>query len=1201
MAGINLSWLGTPIIERDGAAIELETRKAIAMLSFLAFSPTPISRESLAAFFWPEFDQTHALGNLRRTLFSLNRSIGAEILASSRDHIGIEPAADVWQDVNEFGRLLDSAGSHAHSAAAACTDCINALERSTTLYRGDFLAGINLRDCPEFDDWQYLQRGNFQLKLAFVLEELAQIYALRGEFEKAIQKSRQWVSLDRLNENAQRTLMRTYALAGQRNAALRQYEEYARLLREEFDEEPGEETKTLLQKVQTGDIEGKTTPTGKKSPEKSSPPAQTLIKTKLFVPHLPAGLISRQHLYAKFELGTQSALTLISAPAGYGKTTALAEWIGARQELIPGASLVVCWLSLDPNDNDPIRFLTYLTAALEKANPGVGAEARSLLETTPALQTQTPISMLINDLQELHQSILLVLDDYQFINNPAVHQAVFFLLEHLPFNVHVVIVTRSDPPLPLALLRGRNQLNEIRARDLRFAPGEIAALLQDKFNLPLSTEQIRVLEKRTEGWIAGLQMAAISMRGRMDLNQFIEAFSGSHRFVMDYLTEEALNRQTEETQAFLLQTSILTRLSEPLCSHVVSHALSKGREAGVSLEDISGLQGSSGMLSDLEASNLFINPLDDDRMWYRYHHLFADILKTRLEQSYPQLIPVLHRRASEWYERNGWIEESIHHALASKDWEHASRLISQHLDDYLNSGQMATIFKWLESLPQNTIHQNPKLCMQVAELYCRGGKIDLIDPLLDRAEEIVTGEGFDGAQYGNLTREDVVVIRSMGMILRGFKFVCSGDPKRGLELTQDALAQFPEMAPKELAVLFWVEGWAYRSLGNLNQTIASYTKAIEYKRESGEILQDISTDLAIATWQVGKLQEAIEILTRSLREAAERGGQNQGNLSRDEANMSLVLYEQNRLDLAFQHASRAILHTQWWPSQNIITLANASLARILLAEGRLEESIAANQEADEGRKNRLMTPFVHSIVEATWARIWLLQGDWTQLDRWTDEQMALLQNRRQKNERIDEFLTIRLMMVARIWMQKTRMDGKVERYDQCLDLLYRLEEAAQNAGCGNSLVEIWLLQACIRFARGSIHEAFTGLERCLALAAAGGYVRIFLDTGELACGLLSAYLQTTNPRHRSFALEILNEFGEASSSLSSEDEIPESISSREMEVLHLLAQGYSNRQIAEELILAEGTVKYHIHNLLRKLQADSRTRAISRARDLGLI
>ncbi|MDD5368857.1 MAG: BTAD domain-containing putative transcriptional regulator [Anaerolineaceae bacterium] len=1185
----------------------MQTRKATALLAFLSISEKPQSREKLAALFWPEFDQTRAHANLRRTLASIIQTFGSGILLSNRDIIGIDPDAQVWSDVSEFCSLQASIKAHAHQEKV-CPECIDHLEKAVSLYRGDFLEGFSLKDCPEFDEWQLLQAQGLRSDLVALLETLTGVYSANREWEKAILRSRQWVSLDRLHEPAHRWLMQVYALSGQRSAAIRQFEECEHWLQVDLGQSPEKETTALYQQIRTGKIGNQgALSQAAPIPPPATPVNQPLIKTKLFIPHRHPGLVSRQHLFVKLEQGAQRALTLISAPAGYGKSTLLSEWIDSLQKAGSSPPWAVCWFSLDPGDNDPIRFLTYLTTALEQAHPGVGAETRTVIQSSNSLHPATPLSMLINELQDLPQSVLLVLDDYQCISNPAIHDGITFLLDHLPLNVHVVIATRSDPPLPLARLRACNQLTEMRAYDLCFTAMETTQFFHQVCHLALTPEQITVLANRTEGWIAGLQMAALSMQGRSDLVQFISAFSGSHRFIMDYLAEETLNRQPVEIREFLLKTSILEQLSEPLCDFVLTDQSEHVRRASPSSLDYAIVPGETqSRLTQLERSNLFIVPLDDERVWYRYHHLFADLLRTYLQHLLPELAPILHTRASVWLENNGWIEEAIQHALAAKDWQNAARLMTDHIPTYLENGKMVTILQWIDDLPQDEIFRNPKLSALVAEVYSQAGRIDHIDPYLNQAEAILVarekqGEGTRNGQEWELSPKEITTIHSMIWILRGLKAVCSGDPQRAITFTQKASNDIPEMEPKERAVLHWVTGWAYRSLGNLHQAIDSLTKATEYALESGAILRDIWTDLANVTRLVGKLPQARDIIRDSLQMAAERGIQNQGNLSRDESFLSFIFLEQNELDLALTHAHRAIDYIQWWPSHNIIATAYTSLAQILLIQEDLAGSMQAIQKADVERKNRLMTPHVHSLVDIALVQIWLTQGEWSRLDPWSSDQISTLNTRVATGGLIDEYLEMRLIVLVRVWMKKTMVDRHLERDEECLRLLAQLETSSRSAGRVNSLVEVLILKASIQFSHGKTSAAMDCLDECLTMAEAGGYMRIFLDTGEPARALLSAYLQQVNPIHEVYTLKILQGFCALPQARGPLDDLPEPLTSREVVVLQLLAQGFSNRQMADKLVLAEGTIKYHVHNLLGKLQVESRTQAIAKAKDLELI
>jgi len=1191
MEGVKTFWLGIPIIERDGNFFNLETRKAVALLAYLGLSsPLPQSRENLATLFWPEYDQQRASANLRRSLYSINHELGPDLIISNRENVMLNPSCLIWQDVCEFRTLLDRVKSHQHEHIV-CAECIGNLEKAVTLYRGSFLEGLNLRDAPEFDQWQYLQRDGFLQDLASSLGKLALAYVSCGEWEKGIQRARYWVSLDQLNENAQRTLIECYAQAGQRSAALHQFEEYSRILSDELGQSPDEGLLELYQEIRAGKTRKTDGSPGISAPvSQVEPGQQPLIKTKLFIPRLRKDLVPRPQLIEKLEEGSQKTLTLVSAPAGYGKTTLLAEWIDFLQKAETPNRWAVCWFSLDASDNDPMRFLAYLTAALEKVNLNVSAETQEFTPSSDSFFPRTPLAILLNNLQELDQSVLLVLDDYQFIDNPAIHDGITFLLEHLPVNVHVVIATRSDPPLPLSRLRARGQLSEIRVDDLRFRLAEAARFLNQVFGLDLTLEEVAKLESRTEGWIAGLQLAGVSMQGRLDIPRFIEAFSGSHRFIMDYLAEEALSRQPLAVQNYLLQTSILERLNDSLCEFVLSD-LSKNQQI---------------RLAALESIGLFIVPLDDERVWYRYHHLFADLLRTRLQDISPELVPGLHQRASTWFEKHGDIEAAIDHAMAAGDWDNAGRLIELHMQRYLENGQMATALKWSERFPQDELYKKPKLCIQVAEMYSQGGRIDQIDPLLDHAEEIVSrvknqGEAGKGVSELGLSPEEITVIRSMIPILRGLKAVCSGQPQRAMDITQAALESIPEMALKELAVLYWVQGWAQRSLGNLNLALSLLTKGTEFAAASGAILRDIWTDLGNVTRLVGKLPQSIDILERSLQAAMKRGVQNQGNLCRDESFLSFLYYERNQLDQAERYAKSALAHTQWWPSHNIIATANVSLAQIMLARNDLEGCQHALQIAEEERKNRLMTPFVHSLIEVTWVQVWLKQEDWDLLDQWERNQVSILESKSVSDDEIDEYLELRLIMLVRLWIERTKRDKKTARYETGLSLLDRLETSSRVSGRVNSLTVILLYKAIILFQKESQNEAFRALDDCFAMAEPGGYVRIFLDPGEPSRDLIYAYLQQSHATHKEYALRIFKDFGDLQPAEKPKETLTEMLTPREMKILQLLAEGCSNREMAKRLVLSEGTIKFHIHNILGKLGVTSRTQAIVRARDLNLL
>ena len=580
-----------------------------------------------------------------------------------------------------------------------CEDCLDRLEQAVGLYRGEFLAGLNLPDCPEFDEWQYFQREGLKQELARSLEQLARGYASQAKWEMAIGHARRWVSLDRLNEPAQRTLMDLYNQSGQRSAAIRQYENLSQLLQEEFGQSPEAETVQLYEQVQSGEARLHPSEKPLQPPIHSAQGNEPLVKTKLLIPPLRVERIPRRRLLDLVDAGSQRSLTLISAPAGFGKTTLLAHWT-------TNSPLPVAWLSLDEGDNDPIRFLSYLIAAVDSVLPGLAAQFQGAFQSfQPTVQ---PILIgLVNHLASVRDPFALILDDYHFIHSPEIHRSLAFLLEKIPACMHVIIATRVDPALPLARLRARDQLVEIRVNDLRFTTEESTDFLKQVMSLDLTHEDVSALSVRTEGWIAGLQMAALALRSMLkpqlpsvtasehvqkELSGFIQAFSGSNRYILDYLGEEVLNHLPAEIKRFLLQTSILKRLSGPLCDAVTGTSVSQS------------------ILNELEKSNLFLIPLDEERCWYRYHHLFQELLRYQAEEAHitdpgPDGkmgfdLGELHLRAANWFEQQDLMGEAVQHFLAARQFDRAAGLIEAQADKMLFTlGETYTLFEWIAALP----------------------------------------------------------------------------------------------------------------------------------------------------------------------------------------------------------------------------------------------------------------------------------------------------------------------------------------------------------------------------------------------------------------------------------------------------------------------------------------------------------------------
>jgi LuxR family transcriptional regulator, maltose regulon positive regulatory protein len=932
--------------------------------------------------------------------------------------------------------------------------------------------------------------------------------------------------------------------------------------------------------------------------------AAYLVSTKLFVPHPRQSLVMRMGLLTRLDQCFNHALTLVCAPAGYGKTTLLTSWIENMRVPTTVSSTLTSsdlknysWVSLDAEDDDPLRFLSYLTASLEDMQPGIFEIVQPYLNTFPSPPLPSILTLLINNLNRLSSPVVLILDDYQFISNATIHDSILFILDHLPPNLHLLIATRSDPPIPLARLRARNQLLEFRAEDLRFRGTEAVEFLNQTMGLPLSLNNIDTLEQRTEGWIAGLQMAAIALRsylihGRADINQFIESFSGSHRYILDYLVEEILNRQPPDVVNFLLKTSILDRLSAPLCDAVLGESQPSARDS----------------LDYLDHANLFLISLDDERCWFRYHHLFADLLRARLQQAEPNLVPLLHLRASDWYAQNGWIEEAVIHSKQAKNWDHTAWLVEQNLQSYLEQGQLATILKWVDLLPQELIRQRPKLCIRVAEALAHAGQMDRVELFLETAEAWVHALGSNVAEDDQyLIDMEVNQIRAMAGMLRGYLTVVSGDPARGLAFVQTALREGPNLDSRTRAWLYWSAGFAYQGLGKLRLALDSFIEAARFGKESGMTLRDIWTDLAITTLLLGNLSSARAILDESLKIAADRGSRNQGNLSRDEAYLSAIMLEQNQLEEALIHARKAVEYTQWWPSHNHIAAANAFLARILLACGDLEGSIQVIQLADQERKKGQVTQLGRSVVDRlvdrALVRVWLAQNNWVALEEWEKSMLAFVPSEEEKCGEINEIREMHLILLARVWIEKAKRNKGTSPVE-AVNLLTCLEINTRTAERVNALIEVLTLKASGLQMQGIQAKALETLGDCLSLAEPGGYVRTFIDAGEPIRYLLITYLHTPWTLHKEYAQKLLETFTGLSQTAApgaSQSPLVEPLTKREMDVLRLMAAGLSNRQIAETMVIAEGTVKFYVHTVLQKLQVHSRTQAIAAANEHHLI
>jgi LuxR family transcriptional regulator, maltose regulon positive regulatory protein len=904
-----------------------------------------------------------------------------------------------------------------------------------------------------------------------------------------------------------------------------------------------------------------------------------LVTTKVRVPRTRQELVPRPRLRETLVRYEGRRLTLVSAPAGFGKTTLLSEWLEDRS----GDGGSIAWLSLEEADNDPARFLAYLVRALRSAlGDGIGEGVLASLRLPEFPPLEAVVGILINELADVrHEEVTIVLDDYHVIYSGPVHEATTFLLEHLPGNAHLVISSRADPPLPLAKLRARDQVTEIRAAELRFTTEEATAFLKGVMGLTLSEADVAALEEVTEGWIAALQLAALSMRDREDVSGFVETFSGSNRHVLDFLAEEVLERQPEGVREFLLKTSVLERMSAPL-----SNALT-GRNDGQQ------------MLERLEHDNLFVIALDDERHWYRYHHLFADVLHTSLQREQPERIRELHRRAAAWYERNGWTSEAIRHALAAQEHDRAADLVEQVARKMWNRGEVMTLLGWLETLPEETKRRRPQLLLQYSATLLWVGQLDDVEPLVREIEHAVglSGEGRDEDLRTSADEPLRPVLLGGVAATRSWRAYLKGEPHDAIAFARRALALLPEKDLELRTFAAFRLAEAYRTADDLESATAALAETAELGRAAGHdylVLRAMSRQAKLQMAQ-GRLRKADHLLRRALRFAVEQVGDSLPATGEEHVIIGELLYEWNELEAAAHRLKEGITLAERMGQLETLVEGYVALSRLEMAQGNTEHALESAREASKLAER---SGAAEAIVEAAaWnARLHLARSDMM---------AAVLEL-----ERIAGAPAVSVSMVRETeQLARARLTVARGEHDEALRLLEELRQSADAAGRMGKLIEILTLQALALWEKSKREQAVRTLTRALALAEPEGYVRTFVDEGAKVGDLLSAILEARQRGHPEAATQIPARYlakllaihAQESATTGAGERLSEPLSERELEVLALVAAGKSNGEIASSLFVSLSTVKTHINNLYRKLGARSRTQAIARARELDLI
>jgi LuxR family maltose regulon positive regulatory protein len=916
-----------------------------------------------------------------------------------------------------------------------------------------------------------------------------------------------------------------------------------------------------------------------------------LLKTKLHIPPKRPELVSRPRLIERLKMGFHRKLTLVSAPAGFGKTTLLSE---CATRCLPSVS----WLSLDERDNEPTRFWAYVIAALQTLYGGMGTTILEALQVPRALPNEVLPSQLINQIARIPEPFALIVDDLHVITNPQIHEQLTFLVEHAPVQMHLVVSSRADPPWPLARWRARGQVVEMRMDDLRFTSAETAAFLNDAMGLDLSPEDVAALGARTEGWIAGLQLAALSMRGR-DPRSFVRAFSGSHRFILDYLLEEVLDRQPPGIQEFLLQTSILERLTASLCNAVrfgiaESPSNSSGTavrfgpaEAPSSRETtaVTRREDSQSILERLEQANLFLVPLDDERRWYRYHRLFADLLRSRLEQEHGEHISMLHRRASAWCEGQGLISEAVGHALAAGDVEGVARMARQNALAVMDHGELTALAKSIEALPGEAVNSPPWLCIAHAWVLVFAGLLEAVELRLRSAERSVLSAAEGRHIAGHIAA------------IRGYVAALRGDMSCAVELSREALEKLPDKDMAVRALAADLLGSVLRWSGDLAAAEQALGQAMAITLAAGDGLMAVEALCALASVQLaqGQLHKTVATCRDALRVADERvkrGGRQLPVAATGHNVMSQVLREWNDLDGALRRAREGIeLSEQWgWPEG--LALGYRRQARTLQALGDPEGAHRAIQKARQAASS--LSPWFGAHMAAHQARLWLAQRNLAPAAHWAQES-GLRADDEPNYQSMDEYSALARLLMAQ---------GKL---DEASRLLTRLVEVTEAAGAMGYVIESLVLQALALQAQGKEDLALAALERALALGEPEGYVRTFIDEGPQMGQLLRrAVVQGISVDYAGRLLAALEEEATRTAtplaiSEGARPPLVEPLSPRETEVLRLLTTHLSHAEMAEEMVVSVNTVRSHVKSIYGKLGVHSRMEAVERAREMGLL
>ena len=1170
-----------------GVPVPVRGAKQRALLALLALQRgQPVSADRLIDVLWGDGQAANPANALQAQIGQLRRTLGpAAILTTEAGYALAAGPGEV--DVVRFEQLV--AKGQRLAADGEMEPASAALGEALGLRRGEPLAEFTYAGF--FD----AERAHLDELTLVAIESragvdlgLGRYGELAGELEALCRKYP-------LRERLWELLILAMYRSGRQAEALRAYTEIRDRLAGELGIDPGPALRELQARILAQDpLLALASPVPTQKPRTAqvvAPPKAAgnlgdslvpapLLETKFYVPRSRRGLVPRPRLGERLDRGTASKLTLVSAPAGFGKTTLLTEWLTAGPAG-PGDERLVAWLSLDRGDNDPASFWTYVIAALRTAASGVGEGALALLQAPQPPPIETVLTVLLNDLGGIAADIVLVLDDYHVIDARQVQDEMEFLLDHLPAGLHVVIASRADPALPLARWRARGELAEIRAAELRFTPDEAAAYLNQMMGLQLTAGDVAALEGRTEGWIAALQLAALSMQGRDDVASFIAGFAGDDRYVVDYLAEEVLQRQSDRVQAFLLQTSILGRLSGPLC------------------DAVTGQGGGKAMLEALDRGNLFLVPLDDRRRWYRYHRLFADVLQARLLDEQPGQVPNLHRRASVWYEQNGEPSVAIGHALAAEDFERAADLVELTIPAMRMSRQEAALRGWLKALPEEVVRVRPVLSVGLAGALLAVGEFEGVEGRLRDAERCLGATSGIGAGSPAppaeiaVNDEEFRRVPAAIELYRSALAMARGDVLGTVRHARRAIDLSPEEDHLVRASAAGMSGLAFWTSGDLEAGHSGYAECVAGLRRAGHIADIFGCAIALADIRStqGRLGEAMRTYEQALQGAPEQGGPVLRGTADMLVGMSEVHRERDDLHAATQHLLRSQeLGEHTGLPQNRYRW-RVAMARIRQAEGNLPGALDLLNEAER----LYMGDFFPNVrpVPALKARVWIAQGSLGEALGWAHEQGLSVDD---DLSYLREFEHITL---ARVLLARYEGERAERSLHEATRLLERLLLAADEGGRTGRVIEILVLRALAHQRLGDIPAALACLERALTLAEPEDYVRVFIDEGPPIASLLQAAAKQGIARN--YVSRLLAAVSETEHDSPIKQALIEPLSERELDVLRLLGTDLDGPDIARELTVSLNTVRTHTKHIYAKLAVTNRRAAVRRAQELDLL